>query len=188
MITVPTIAQIRNQIIADIEAKIGQTVPALPRAFFRVLATALAGVVNKQVKRLGGSEAPAPMLAGLLRAASVARSVFTDSSAGGQAISGQGGKAMVELAGDLLSLSAKLCDSPAVSGDDRGTLEQMTAAAEAVLVLAMDASGKSAPVAKLSEPLKSGNCDGVKKAADGLLGSNGVVVKGFNFAGDRFKL
>jgi uncharacterized phage protein gp47/JayE len=45
MITIPTITQIRDQIIADIEAKIGQTVPTLPRAFFRVLATALAGVV-----------------------------------------------------------------------------------------------------------------------------------------------
>lgn len=167
----------------------GSSIPDTTIAGARVQSlTALAGVVNKQVKRLGTNEAPAPMLSGLLRAASVARSVFTDSSTGGQAITGQGGKAMVELAGDLLSLSAKLCDSPAVTGDDRGTLEQMTAAAEAVLVLAMDATGKSAPVAKLSEPLRSGNCDGVKKAADGLLGNSGVVVKAFNFAGDRFKL
>jgi uncharacterized phage protein gp47/JayE len=45
MITIPTINQIRDQIIADIEGKIGQTVPALPKAFFRVLATAMAGVI-----------------------------------------------------------------------------------------------------------------------------------------------
>lgn len=45
MITLPTVAQIRDQIISDIEGKIGQTVPVLPRAFFRVLATALAGVL-----------------------------------------------------------------------------------------------------------------------------------------------
>lgn len=45
MITIPTIATIRDQIIADIEGKIGQTVPSLPKAFFRVLATALAGVL-----------------------------------------------------------------------------------------------------------------------------------------------
>lgn len=45
MITIPTIATIRDQIIADIEAKIGQTIPTLPNAFFRVLATALAGVL-----------------------------------------------------------------------------------------------------------------------------------------------
>jgi uncharacterized phage protein gp47/JayE len=46
MITTPTISQIRDQIIADIEGKIGQTIPAMPKAFFRVLATALAGVVS----------------------------------------------------------------------------------------------------------------------------------------------
>lgn len=45
MITIPTIATIRDQIIADIEGKIGQTVPTLPKAFFRVLAMALAGVL-----------------------------------------------------------------------------------------------------------------------------------------------
>lgn len=45
MISTPTVAQIRDQIITSIEAKIGQTIPALPKAFFRVLATALAGVV-----------------------------------------------------------------------------------------------------------------------------------------------
>lgn len=46
MITIPTVAQIRDQIITDIESKIGQTIPALPKAFFRVLATALAGVLS----------------------------------------------------------------------------------------------------------------------------------------------
>jgi uncharacterized phage protein gp47/JayE len=45
MITIPKVSQIRDQIIADIEAKIGQTIPALPKAFFRVLATAQAGVI-----------------------------------------------------------------------------------------------------------------------------------------------
>lgn len=45
MITIPTIAQIRDQIISDIEAKIGQTIPVLPKAFFRVLAMAIAGVL-----------------------------------------------------------------------------------------------------------------------------------------------
>jgi len=44
-VTVPTATQIRDQIIADIEGKIGQTIPAAPKAFFRVLATALAGVL-----------------------------------------------------------------------------------------------------------------------------------------------
>jgi len=46
MITIPTINQIRDQIIADIESKIGQTIPELPKAFFRVMATALAGVLS----------------------------------------------------------------------------------------------------------------------------------------------
>jgi uncharacterized phage protein gp47/JayE len=45
MITIPTINQVRDQIVADIEAKIGQTIPAPPKAFFRVLATAQAGVI-----------------------------------------------------------------------------------------------------------------------------------------------
>jgi uncharacterized phage protein gp47/JayE len=45
MITIPTVAAIRDQIIADIEGRIGQTVPTLPKAFFRVLATALAGAI-----------------------------------------------------------------------------------------------------------------------------------------------
>jgi uncharacterized phage protein gp47/JayE len=46
MIQVPGVAQIRDQIIADIESKIGQTIPAMPKAFFRVLATAFAGVLS----------------------------------------------------------------------------------------------------------------------------------------------
>lgn len=45
MITIPTTAQIRAQIITDIESKIGQTIPAFPKAFFRVVATAFAGVI-----------------------------------------------------------------------------------------------------------------------------------------------
>ncbi len=43
--TPPTIAAIRSQIITDIEGAIGQTVPILPKAFVRVLATALSGPV-----------------------------------------------------------------------------------------------------------------------------------------------
>lgn len=46
MIQIPTIADIRDQIITSIEAKIGQTTPVAPKAFFRVLATALAGVIS----------------------------------------------------------------------------------------------------------------------------------------------
>jgi len=46
MITIPTIQEIKDQIISDIELKIGQTIPTLPKAFFRVLATALAGVLS----------------------------------------------------------------------------------------------------------------------------------------------
>ena len=52
MITIPTITTIRDQIITDIEAKIGQTIPSSPKAFFRVLAYALAGVLN-QIYRIG---------------------------------------------------------------------------------------------------------------------------------------
>jgi len=46
MIATPTIATIKAQIIADIESKIGQTIPAMPKAFFRVFATAVAGVLS----------------------------------------------------------------------------------------------------------------------------------------------
>jgi uncharacterized phage protein gp47/JayE len=45
MIAVPTIATIRDQIIGDIEGKIGTTTPILAKAFVRILATALAGVM-----------------------------------------------------------------------------------------------------------------------------------------------
>src|SRR4030042_357699 len=45
MVTIPTVAQIRQQIIADIEGRIGPTRPVLPKAFLRVLATALAGAL-----------------------------------------------------------------------------------------------------------------------------------------------
>ncbi len=44
MVTIPTTAEIRDQIISDIEGKLSITVPALPKAFIRVLATALAGI------------------------------------------------------------------------------------------------------------------------------------------------
>jgi uncharacterized phage protein gp47/JayE len=45
MITIPTVAELRDQIITDIEAAIGQSVPILPRAVWRVLAIAIAGVL-----------------------------------------------------------------------------------------------------------------------------------------------
>jgi len=45
MVTIPTIAEIRQQIISDIEGRIGTTVPLLPKAFIRVLATALSGAL-----------------------------------------------------------------------------------------------------------------------------------------------
>jgi uncharacterized phage protein gp47/JayE len=43
--TIPTIQQIKDQIISDIESKIGQTIPILTKAFFRVFAGALAGIL-----------------------------------------------------------------------------------------------------------------------------------------------
>lgn len=43
--TIPTVAEIRDQIISDIESRIGSSVPILPKAFIRVLAIALAGVI-----------------------------------------------------------------------------------------------------------------------------------------------
>ena len=46
MYTPPTIAEIKTQIITDIEGSIGQTIPILPKAFVRVLATALAGALS----------------------------------------------------------------------------------------------------------------------------------------------
>ncbi len=45
-VTTPTVAQIRDQIISDIEGRIGVTVPILPKAFVRVLAIALAGALS----------------------------------------------------------------------------------------------------------------------------------------------
>lgn len=43
-IVTPTTAQISDNIVAQLEASIGQSVPLLPRAFIRVLAKAIAGV------------------------------------------------------------------------------------------------------------------------------------------------
>jgi len=45
-VTVPKISVIRDQIISDIETTIGQTIPISQKAFFRVLATAIAGALN----------------------------------------------------------------------------------------------------------------------------------------------
>lgn len=44
MYTPPTTAELKDQIIADIEGAIGQTTPLLPVAFIRILAGAIAGV------------------------------------------------------------------------------------------------------------------------------------------------
>ena len=44
--TIPTIAEIEAQLITSIEGKIGQTIPSFARAFFRVLAKAVAGVMS----------------------------------------------------------------------------------------------------------------------------------------------
>lgn len=44
--TIPTTADIKAQIIADIESAIGQTTPILPKAAWRVLAGALAGALS----------------------------------------------------------------------------------------------------------------------------------------------
>ncbi len=46
MKTIPTIAEIRDQILADIEIATGQTTPVLPKAVWRVLATALGGALH----------------------------------------------------------------------------------------------------------------------------------------------
>ncbi|ORC37256.1 hypothetical protein B4O97_03440 [Marispirochaeta aestuarii] len=46
MITIPTIAEIRDQILSDIETQTGQEAPLLPRAVWRVLAAALAGALH----------------------------------------------------------------------------------------------------------------------------------------------
>jgi uncharacterized phage protein gp47/JayE len=44
-VTIPSITTIRDQIVSDITTRIGASVPILPKAFIRVLATALAGVL-----------------------------------------------------------------------------------------------------------------------------------------------
>lgn len=43
--TVPTIAEIADQILASIQTKLNQTVPSSPKSFFRVLSYAMAGAV-----------------------------------------------------------------------------------------------------------------------------------------------
>ena len=43
--TIPTAKEIRDRIIADIENKLNQTTPALPKAFNRVLAGAISGMI-----------------------------------------------------------------------------------------------------------------------------------------------
>jgi len=45
-VSIPTVAEIKAQIITDIETSIGATIPIMPKAFVRVLATALAGVIH----------------------------------------------------------------------------------------------------------------------------------------------
>lgn len=52
MYTPPTIAEIKAQVIADIEGEIGQKTPILARAFVRVLAKALAGIVALLYRRI----------------------------------------------------------------------------------------------------------------------------------------
>ena len=43
--TIPTAAEIKNRIISDLENKLNQTTPILPKAFNRVLAGAIAGII-----------------------------------------------------------------------------------------------------------------------------------------------
>ena len=52
-LTTPTTKQISDNIISQIEATISQSVPLLPKAFIRVLAKALAGVVTILYKYAG---------------------------------------------------------------------------------------------------------------------------------------
>lgn len=42
---IPTLAEIKNRIVADLDSKLNQTTPALPKAFNKVLAGALAGLI-----------------------------------------------------------------------------------------------------------------------------------------------
>ncbi len=44
-LAIPTTAELRDNIVAGIESTLGQTVPLLPKAFIRVLASVLAGVL-----------------------------------------------------------------------------------------------------------------------------------------------
>ena len=46
--TIPSVEDIKNRIIADVEGKINQLVPALPISFVRVLASAIAGIIFLQ--------------------------------------------------------------------------------------------------------------------------------------------
>jgi uncharacterized phage protein gp47/JayE len=45
MITIPTVSELRDQILSDIESATGHAAPVLPKAVWRVLATALAGTL-----------------------------------------------------------------------------------------------------------------------------------------------
>ena len=51
--TVPTIQNVKNNIIQDIEARINQTVKLLPKAFIRVLAAILAAIIIQLYKYIG---------------------------------------------------------------------------------------------------------------------------------------
>lgn len=44
--TIPSTNQIRDQIIADYQSALGQTIPVMPKAFIRILASAIAGVLH----------------------------------------------------------------------------------------------------------------------------------------------
>lgn len=46
MPTIPTAAEIKARIVADIETEIGQTSPALPKSWNGVIAGAVAGVIR----------------------------------------------------------------------------------------------------------------------------------------------
>jgi len=52
-LTIPTTSQVSSDIVSQIEAEISQTVPLLPKAFTRVLAKALAGVLMLLFKYCG---------------------------------------------------------------------------------------------------------------------------------------
>jgi len=49
-VIIPTTKEIKDQIVNDIESKINQTVPLLPKAFIRIFAAALAGVFTLTYK------------------------------------------------------------------------------------------------------------------------------------------